>query len=70
MAATIDQFCKACNGRHEFYLPVTAGTFLPHALEYTCPQTSRRMDFDVDGEWNDQTPQMDDGSVILRRVPR
>lgn len=70
MPATIDHFCKACHGHHDFYLPVTEGTFLPHLLEYTCPQTSRRMALDVDGAWDELTPRADDDSVIVRRMPR
>ena len=70
MAATIEQFCKACNSQHDFYFPQASQPATPYTLEYTCPKTVRRMSLDVAGKWDEFTPQVDDDSVIVRRVPR
>ncbi|QDT73394.1 hypothetical protein I41_25830 [Lacipirellula limnantheis] len=69
MAATIEHFCKACHSQHEFYLPEELTSVTQYRLEYTCPKTERRMSLDLDGNWNEFTPQVDEGSVIVRRVP-
>lgn len=70
MATTIVQFCKACNGQHDYYLPETIDAAAPSSLEYTCPKTTRRMILDGSPDWDGLTQRVDESSVIVRQVPR
>jgi hypothetical protein len=71
MSVTILCQCKACNGRHEFFVPGTSQAFDPQCdLAYTCPKTSRRTILAPEDEWtlSEFATHVDD--VIVRRMPK
>ena len=71
MSVTILCQCKACNGRHEFFVPGSSQDFDPmYDFEYTCPKTCRRTVLDVESEWTPSYLAPHDDDVIVRRVPK
>jgi len=71
MSVTISCQCKACNGRHEFFVPGTTLAFDPqYDLAYTCPKTCRHTILDIEDEWTPSEFATHVDDVIVRRVPK
>lgn len=71
MSVTILSLCKACHGRHEFFVPGTSLDFDPmYDLAYTCPRTSKLAILNLEGEWTPPESAAHVNEVIVRKVPK
>ena len=68
MAATIDQDCSECNGRHTFFLPDSDSFTGGAQYEYVCPETGNTTQFTSGDEWNETAHGRPRDAVVVNKV--